>query len=222
MAATLLTEGFIDQLNQHIVGLEAQFAQLAQEQQALGKTITDTRSASLTEAEVTELRLMMNKVSLYHTKLLSLHSTMSMLGARSKQLQNRAAKLKESKLQYLAQVDDIRRLEQARDQAIAARVITPIPSSAPIERSSSVASQLSVAGSDRASSSPTAPSPASSSLSISSSTVASPEPIIAMAKKIKRKKPKVREVVLDDSSSPSWLPKRSQIDLQNTPKNIPS
>lgn len=62
----------------------------------------------------------MDKVAVYNTKLLSLKATMSMLSGRSKQLQTKANNLKTVKIQYLSQIDKIRKMEQEKDQSIAA------------------------------------------------------------------------------------------------------
>lgn len=62
----------------------------------------------------------MDKVSVYNTKLSSIKATMSMLTGRSKQLQTKADNLKTTKIQYLSQIDKIRKLEQEKDQTIAA------------------------------------------------------------------------------------------------------
>jgi|SRR6478735_5983613 hypothetical protein len=62
----------------------------------------------------------MDKVSVYHTKLLSIKATMSMLSGRSKQLTARAEKLKQIKKDYLSQIEDIKRVEKQKDQTIIA------------------------------------------------------------------------------------------------------
>lgn len=143
----------------------------------------------------------MSKVSSYHTKVLSLRSTMAMLTARSAQLQRRADKLKTTKLEYLAQIDTIRRTEQARDQAIAARLAIQQPSSPSTPTtsltptSSSSATVTPVASRSRQSA---VPSPAHS------------ETVIAVAKKVKKKKPKAREVQITEEMPPDWNPKNKK------------
>lgn len=128
----------------------------------------------------------MDKVSIYNTKLLSIKATMSMLTGRSKQLQVKADKLKQIKTQYLSQIDKIRKMEQEKDQAIAA-VTSPSPTiSSPIHITTSTES--------------TTPT-------VSASTESIPK-IKSIIKK--KKKSKAREVLIgDDSSSGSWVPKKS-------------
>jgi hypothetical protein len=130
----------------------------------------------------------MNKVSVYNTKLLSLKATMTMLTGRSKQLLNKAEKLKDVKKQYLLQIDDIRRKEQEKDQAIAAK---PFSSPEIPETPSSPVT-------------PTTPDVASAP---STPTMAKAMPKVVSAKK--KKKAKAREVTLGDESSPAWIPKKS-------------
>lgn len=143
----------------------------------------------------------MAKVSTYYTKLLSLRSTISMLTARSGQLQRRADKLKSTKIQYLSQIDDIRQAERARDQKIAARVVPQQNISA----STSSATH-------RSTSTSTSTSIAQQQLSPVPSPVPSETAVPAIAKKIKKKKPKAREVSLSDQgwSSSSSLKKKDK------------
>lgn len=148
----------------------------------------------------------MSKVSAYHMKLLSLRSTMSMLSARSGQLQRRAEKLKSAKMQYLAQVDTIRKSEQALDQTIAARIA--VPQRTTLGTNSSGTSTSSRSGSPR-------PSPSSTTMKPQSSepTPAAPsptEPVVVVSKKIKKKKPKARQAkIAEDDDTERWKPKRS-------------
>ncbi|CEG66019.1 hypothetical protein RMATCC62417_02678 [Rhizopus microsporus] len=65
----------------------------------------------------------MDMLSVYNNKLLSIKATMSMLSGRSKQLLSRAEKLKQIKMEHLSQIDEIKRIEQQKDQSIAAAVI---------------------------------------------------------------------------------------------------
>lgn len=127
----------------------------------------------------------MDKVSIYNAKLSSIKATMSMLTGRSKQLLAKADKLKQVKTQYLSQIDKIRKMEQEKDQAIAAvtsspTIASPIQTSIPTEATT-----------------PT----------VSASTESIPR-IKSIAKK--KKKSRAREVLIgDDSSSGSWVPKKS-------------
>lgn len=127
----------------------------------------------------------MDKVSIYNAKLSSIKATMSMLTGRSKQLLAKADKLKQVKTQYLSQIDKIRKMEQEKDQAIAAvtsspTIASPIQTSIPTEATT-----------------PT----------VSASTESIPR-IKSIAKK--KKKSRAREVLIgDDSSSGSWMPKKS-------------
>ncbi|KAG0177598.1 hypothetical protein DFQ28_004179 [Apophysomyces sp. BC1034] len=125
---------------------------------------------------------------------------MAMLPARSKQLQKRADQLKTTKLQYLSQIDDIRRVEQERDQAIVAKV-------APLYIKPE-------------SPEPTPVSSASLRTTASTSTATVSVATASVVKKVstktkKKKKIKVREVEIGDESSPGWelKPSLSQQDL---------
>jgi hypothetical protein len=139
----------------------------------------------------------MNKVSIYNTKLLSLKATMSMLSGRSRQLQERANKLKQMKLNYLSQVDTIRKMEQEKDQSIAAKtsISTPIISPVSSPQPAIVIDPL----------------PASSSASASIPRLKS---TIKKKKKVKSKREAL--IAADDDNSDGWKPKRSlsQKDLQ--------
>ena len=174
----------------------------------------------------------MAQVSTYYTKLLSLRSTMSMLTARSVQLQRRADKLKSTKIQYLSQIDTIKRTEQARDQNIAARIAVSPSSSSNLSPSTSssllkLPKRQKEQQEQQKESTTTTPSPSSSSSPSpipqpsspsSSSSKASPVPdnvpsdtVIAVAKKIKKKKPKVREVkIAEGGTSEGWSPKKKK------------
>ena len=136
----------------------------------------------------------MDKVAIYHTKLLSLKATMSMLSGRSKQLQERANKLKLMKLNYLSQVDHIRKLEQQKDLTIAARTSLSAPVSP--EMSEATVQPLTIEKIV-----PTSPSP----------TIAAKKSTSRTASKSK-KKSKARQVLLDDdqdTDTSSWIPKKS-------------
>lgn len=120
----------------------------------------------------------MARISKYYTKLLSLRSTMASLNTHANQLQRRAETLKSIKLQYLSQIDDIRRTEQARDQAIAAKMSENTVSMA--TRSVSEATVARKATSEKA----------------KSSTTTNAVPV----SKLKKKKAKAREVKIADES----------------------
>ncbi|KAI8056492.1 uncharacterized protein B0P05DRAFT_591291 [Gilbertella persicaria] len=120
---------YVQGINSTITQLQSQLLELSRAQQELLETITKAESSSkLTEAELGGMKANMDKVGLYHTKLLSLKANMSMLSGRSKQLQERANKLKSLKLEYLSQVDSIRKIEQEKDMSIAAKTLSPTPS----------------------------------------------------------------------------------------------
>ncbi|GAA5803451.1 hypothetical protein HPULCUR_008933 [Helicostylum pulchrum] len=107
------------QYSSQIVSIISSFEE-QQSQHDLLNAITKAQSTCIPEQEVTEIKLMMDKVSVYNTKLLSIKATMSMLTGRSKQLQTKADNLKTTKIQYLSQIDKIRKMEQEKDQTIAA------------------------------------------------------------------------------------------------------
>jgi hypothetical protein len=126
----------------------------------------------------------MSKVSTYNTKLLSLKATMSMLSGRARQLQERANKLKQMKLNYLSQVDTIRKMEQEKDQSIAAKTSMSTPILSPVS-----SPQPTIA---------TDPLPSA--------------PIPRVKSTIKKKKAKSKREALiaaDDDDSEGWKPKRS-------------
>ncbi|KAF7728578.1 hypothetical protein EC973_005804 [Apophysomyces ossiformis] len=194
----LLATTFTNHLLATITTLQEQLAQLEYEHNQLTQAITKTSDASVTDAEMASMKTTMAQVSLYHTKLLSLRSSMSMLLARSKQLQKRADQLKATKLQYLSQVDHIKRMEQERDQAIVARVVH---SPAETEIADTVSAKSITSDTD------TPASPASTTVIKKIAT-----------KQKKKKKVKVREVEIGDESTPGWelKPSLSQQDLTRT------
>lgn len=149
----------------------------------------------------------MSKVSAYNTKLLSLKATMSMLSGRSKQLIERSNKLKQMKLKYLSQIDDIRRIEQEKDLVIAAKpaiISTPSPStSSPITLQSRTPE-----ANETGNESPSTASPVGTPVTTS----AAVPTVIPKVKSIvkKKKKSKVREALIDDNNSSNWaIPKKS-------------
>ncbi|KAI8139658.1 hypothetical protein BJV82DRAFT_581775 [Fennellomyces sp. T-0311] len=198
-AETHLSGDISTQIISTISRLEAQLTQLGQEQAALTETLSEAEAKNAEdEARLVQIKETMSKVSTYYTKLLSLRSTMSMLTARSAQLQRRADKLKNTKLQYLSQIDSIKRTEQARDQSIAARVAAQSPSTSPSVSTASLPlpSQQPQQQTPQARTSPV-PSPVHS------------ETVVAVAKKIKKKKPKAREAkIAEGGGSEGWSPKK--------------
>lgn len=120
----------------------------------------------------------MARISKYYTKLLSLRSTMASLTTNANQLQRRAETLKNVKLQYLSQIDDIRRTEQARDQAIAAKM-----SENTISKATGSVSEATVARNSTKET--TRPSKTAKTIPVS---------------KLKKKKAKAREVQITDES----------------------
>jgi hypothetical protein len=155
----------------------------------------------------------MDKVALYNTKLLSIKATMSMLTGRSKQLQIKADKLKQIKIQYLSQIDKIRKMEQEKDQAIAAKhsiTITSNPSSPQIPTpSSTTSSPLTPLNTSSNDALPTLDVTAAEPASIAVSSSTSTPKIKSIVKK--KKKSKAREALIgdDDNSTGNWVPKRS-------------
>lgn len=127
----------------------------------------------------------MNKVSVYNTKLLSIKATMSMLSGRSRQLQERANKLKQLKVNYLSQVDTIRKMEQEKDQSIAAKTSISTPIISPV-------------------SSPQLPIQQDP---VSSTSIPRLKSAIKKKKKVKSKRDAL--IAADDDNSDGWKPKRS-------------
>ncbi|KAG2229216.1 hypothetical protein BDF21DRAFT_495282 [Thamnidium elegans] len=119
---------------------EEQLYQIKQSQHDLMNAIAKAHSTCIPEQEVTEIKLMMDKVSMYNTKLSSIKATMSMLTGRSKQLQTKADNLKTIKIQYLSQIDKIRKMEQEKDQTIAAVIPNESSSSLLVSPTVSVSS----------------------------------------------------------------------------------
>ncbi|CEP16457.1 hypothetical protein [Parasitella parasitica] len=103
----------------------------SQAQSSLLEAILKAQASVISEEELSHIRSNMDKVAIYHTKLLSLTATMSMLAGRSKQLKDRAAKLQELKMKYLSDIDEIRKLEREKDQTIAARTSVSTPTLLP-------------------------------------------------------------------------------------------
>ncbi|KAI9024290.1 hypothetical protein CLU79DRAFT_746467 [Phycomyces nitens] len=186
---SLLSQGFSSQITTLLKGLKQQLKQLEHDQKVLSDGVAEAVSSAISEQELSDIKANMAKVAVYHTKILSLQSTMTMLTARSKQLQFKADKLKSTKEHYLSQVDEIRRMEQAKDHDIAARVVSP--------SSSSSYSQLNTGAEDDDQS--------EMKPGISKSMTM---PVIAKAK-TKKKKLRVKEVEIGDVS-PAWVPKSAQ------------
>lgn len=161
----------------------------------------------------------MDKVSQYNTKLMSIKATMSMLTGRSKQLLVKADKLKQIKLQYLSQIDKIRKMEQEKDQIIAAKTsinISTTPSTStssprvlsPSPITSTTSSPLII--NDIESPAETVPSPILASNNSTPTTATTPT--IPKIKSIvkKKKKTKAREALIGgDDDDKDWTPKRS-------------
>ncbi|KAL0084075.1 hypothetical protein J3Q64DRAFT_1833585 [Phycomyces blakesleeanus] len=195
---SLLSQGFSSQITTLLKGLKQQLKQLEHDQQTLSDGITEAVSAAISEEELADIKANMAKVAVYHTKILSLQSTMTMLTARSKQLQFKADKLKSTKEHYLSQVDEIRRMEQAKDQDIAAKVTSLSPSSS----YSPLKTSVEMDDDDQSETMP----------EISKSMTM---PVISKAKtltktKTKKKKLRVREVEIGEDASPAWVPKSAQ------------
>ncbi|KAI7876063.1 hypothetical protein K492DRAFT_239962 [Lichtheimia hyalospora FSU 10163] len=120
---TVLSECVSSEVISTIKRLECQLTQLRNEQFSLAQLLGEAvHMNNRNEEELLKVKETMARILKYHTKLSSLRSTMASLGTQAGQLQRRAETLKSVKLQYLSQIDDIRRTEQARDQAIAAKM----------------------------------------------------------------------------------------------------
>ncbi|KAI9358969.1 hypothetical protein BD770DRAFT_386320 [Pilaira anomala] len=111
---------FPEQIILIIKSFQEQLDQITQSQHELMNAIQKAQATCISEQELSDIKLKMDKVAVYNTKLLSLKATMSMLSGRSKQLQTKANNLKTVKIQYLSQIDKIRKMEQEKDQSIAA------------------------------------------------------------------------------------------------------
>ncbi|KAI8328413.1 hypothetical protein BD560DRAFT_417279 [Blakeslea trispora] len=186
-----MTDTYIENINILTSQLQAQLLTISQAQDELVNTISKTEASLVTTSkEWQEIKSNMDKVAIYHTKLLSLKATMSMLSGRSKQLQERANKLKLMKLNYLSQVDHIRKLEQQKDLTIAAKTSASAPVSPDM-------------------SSPTLHAlPAEQTAPVISTTKKSAPRVVSKSKK----KSKARQVLLDDeedTDKSSWIPKKS-------------
>ncbi|KAI9308185.1 hypothetical protein BJ944DRAFT_237220 [Cunninghamella echinulata] len=103
--------------------LQKQFDDINLKHEELSQKINNTRDNGITEDELANVKIMMNKTSEYNAKLLSLRTTMVNMSIKSKQLIQRADKLKATKIEYLSKVDTIRKLEQERDKSIAAQIV---------------------------------------------------------------------------------------------------
>ncbi|KAG1453548.1 hypothetical protein G6F46_009205 [Rhizopus delemar] len=114
-----ISANYSSQIQSTITHLEEQLLSIKNAQNELAGILQKT-SSLLSENDLTEIKLNMDKVSVYHTKLLSIKATMSMLSGRSKQLTARAEKLKQIKKDYLSQIEDIKRVEKQKDQTIIA------------------------------------------------------------------------------------------------------
>ncbi|KAI7889299.1 uncharacterized protein EV154DRAFT_515149 [Mucor mucedo] len=176
---------YSSQIISTITALEDQLKDITNSQNELLDAILKAQATCITEQELADIKKMMDKVSIYNTKLLSIKATMSMLTGRTKQLQAKADKLKQIKTQYLSQIDQIRKMEQEKDQAIAA-----------------------------VTSSPTISSPVQVNTPTASASVESIPKIKSIVKKKKKSKAR-EVLIGDDSSSGNWAPKKSlsQMDL---------
>ncbi|KAG0744588.1 hypothetical protein G6F57_001123 [Rhizopus arrhizus] len=114
-----ISTNYSSQIQSTITHLEEQLLSIKNAQNELAGILQKT-SSLLSENDLTEIKRNMDKVSVYHTKLLSIKATMSMLSGRSKQLTARAEKLKQIKKDYLSQIEDIKRVEKQKDQTIIA------------------------------------------------------------------------------------------------------
>ncbi|CAO3618615.1 unnamed protein product [Cunninghamella echinulata] len=103
-----------------ITQLQKQFDDINLKHEELSQQIKNTRDNGITEDELANVKTMTSE---YNTKLLSLRTTMVNMSIKSKQLIQRADKLKATKIEYLSKVDTIRKLEQERDKSIAARIV---------------------------------------------------------------------------------------------------
>lgn len=108
-----------------------------------------------------------------------------MLSGRSRQLQERANKLKQLKVNYLSQVDTIRKMEQEKDQSIAAKTSISTPIISPV-------------------SSPQLPIQQDP---VSSTSIPRLKSAIKKKKKVKSKRDAL--IAADDDNSDGWKPKRS-------------
>ncbi|KAI8342599.1 hypothetical protein BC941DRAFT_509493, partial [Chlamydoabsidia padenii] len=180
-------DSFSKQLIDTLLTLQAQIDDISLKQKDLVKLITDAQDGSLTTEEYADVKMMMDRTSAYNTKLLSLRTTMVNMSLKSKQLLKRSDKLKATKLDYLAKVGSIRRLEQERDQTIAAKV-SEVDSPTP---------------------SPTATIPEMpQSTCLAPKSSPSSDSLATTVKRKKKKKPKAREVEIGDDG-PAWIPKRT-------------
>ncbi|PHZ11461.1 uncharacterized protein RHIMIDRAFT_257695 [Rhizopus microsporus ATCC 52813] len=128
MSQADISSAYTFQIQSTIDQLEHQLLTIKDESNKLAILIQKTRDASLlTEKELSEIKANMDMLSVYNNKLLSIKATMSMLSGRSKQLLSRAEKLKQIKMEYLLQIDEIKRIEQQKDQSIAAAVVQNKP-----------------------------------------------------------------------------------------------
>ncbi|KAI8968577.1 hypothetical protein BDF20DRAFT_917072 [Mycotypha africana] len=117
---------YADDILSMISKLEQDMITINASQNELLEAIRNVEEKVIDEKEYNLIKSKMDKVSHYRTKLLSLRATMSMLTGRSQQLKDRAEKLRRMKLDYLSQVEDIKRIEREKDEFIAASVSTPI------------------------------------------------------------------------------------------------
>ncbi|KAI8992632.1 hypothetical protein BDB01DRAFT_444020 [Pilobolus umbonatus] len=180
--------------------LEQQIADIKDEQDKLQSLINQTKDGSLSDEQMSQLTQRITKVSAYHTKLLSLKSTMNMLSGRNKQLQKKADKLKQTKLQYLSDIDHIKQMERERDRMIIAKTVPKSPStpSSPTDTPTTFDSSM----------------VQSNDFSIAAISVIKTIPKVKSIGK--KKKIKAREVLLKKDDPSTWKPKRSmsQKDLQ--------
>lgn len=143
----------------------------------------------------------MDHVSIYNTKLLQLKATMSMLTGRSKQLLTKANKLKQVKMQYMSQIDIIRKMEQEKDLSIAAKPSTSL-SSTPISSPALTNSPVNTAC--------TSTTATTTTIAAASNNTTTSIPKVKSVIK-KKKKFKAREALIgdDNEDNGNWAPKRS-------------
>ncbi|KAI7897662.1 uncharacterized protein BX663DRAFT_565327 [Cokeromyces recurvatus] len=101
--------------------LQLQLNEINKAQNELVESISMLNANSALQEEFNDIKANMDQVATYNTKLRSLKAAMSMLSGRSQQLKERANKLKSIKLKYLSETDQIRKIEQEKDQTIAAK-----------------------------------------------------------------------------------------------------
>ncbi|KAI7872210.1 hypothetical protein BDF14DRAFT_1757893 [Spinellus fusiger] len=206
-----LNEGFSLQLSQVLKGVQQQLHALEQAQAVLP---LHTLQLSVNKEEWAVMQANMAKVSVYHTKILSLQSTVTMLKARTHQLQTKANKLKATKQHHLSQTDLILRQEQVRDQSITAKMMLSSSSSSSPRvnavdddpKTAAAVAAVDVQVSTHTPTLPTSPTPTSST---PTPTPTLPVTATVTVKKVK-KKGRTRQVEIREDTSPAWIPKPKQ------------